>query len=336
MNTPLGPILFAFFEDHLRAQKGMSLGSVHSYRDTMRLFLQFAAQQRKRHLSRLTLADLSSDRVLQFLTHLEQVRHNNRRTRNQRLAALHSFFDYAAGHAPEMLHEAARVRAIPNKRIAPSETFYLERDEVNAVIAAINGDSQQSQRDRALLLFLFNTGARVQEVADLRCANLDLQGPLRVRLHGKGDKWRALPLWQETAALLKPLVANRSSDQPVFISRQQEALTRFGIYKIVRRCTRQLAPKQVNGHERPISPHVFRHGTAVSMLEAGAELNVIRAWLGHVSIETTNRYAEISMRMKEEAMRMCEPPVSLNVVEGYPKHAVWRDDKSLLNWLASL
>lgn len=309
---------------------------MRSYRDTLRLLLQFAAQQRKCHLSRLTLADLSSDRVPQFLAHLEQVRHNNRRTRNQRLAALHCFFEYAAGQAPEILHEAARVRAIPSKRVAPSETFYLERDEVNAVIAAIDGDSQQSRRDRALLLFLFNTGARVQEVADLRCANLDLQGPLRVRLHGKGDKWRALPLWQETATLLKPLVADRSSDQPVFITRQQQPLTRFGIYKIVRRCTRQLAPKQVNGHERPISPHIFRHSSAVCMLEAGVEPNVIRAWLGHVSFETTNRYAEISMRMKEAAMRLCEPPVPSHVVEGCPKHAVWRDDKSLLDWLTSL
>jgi integrase/recombinase XerD len=336
MNTSLGPVLLAFFEDHLQVQKGMRLGSVRSYRDTLRLFLQFAAKERKSHLSRLTLADLSSERVLQFLAHLEQVRHNGRRTRNQRLAALHAFFEYAAGKAPEILHEAARVRAIPSKRVAPSETFYLERDEVQALIAAIDGDDSQSQRDRALLLFLFNTGARVQEVADLRCANLDLQGPLRVRLHGKGDKWRALPLWKETAALLRPLVADRSADQPVFVSRKQQPLTRFGLYKIVRRCTRQLTPKRVNGQERAISPHIFRHSSAVCQLEAGIELNVIRAWLGHVSLDTTNRYAEISMRMKEEAMQLCEPPVPSDAVKGSPKHAVWRDDKSLLDWLASL
>lgn len=336
MNAPLGPILLSFFENHLKVQKGLSLGSIRSYRDTLRLFLQFTAKQRHCHLSRLALPDLTSDGVLEFLAYLEQERNNHRHTRNQRLSALHTFFEYVAGQIPEMLHEAARVRQIPFKRAAPPETFYLERDEVMAVIAAIKGDSARDQRDRALLLFLYNTGARVQEVADLHCGDLDMNGQMRVRLHGKGDKWRACPLWQQTINLIRPLVANRNPDEPVFTARRREPLTRFGIYKIVRRRTEQLPPRKINGHERHISPHVFRHATAVSLLESGVEVNVIRAWLGHTSVETTNRYAEISLRMKQAATQICEPPITSNGSAALSKRAVWRDDKSLLDWLNSL
>jgi integrase/recombinase XerD len=337
MNDILGPVLFSFFEDHLKLQKGLRLSSIRSYRDTLRLFLQFVAQRQHRHLSRLVLADLTSDQVLQFLTYLEQERHNHRRTRNQRLAALHAFYEYAASRSPEFLHEAARVRAIPFKRVAPPETFYLERDEVMSVITSITGDGGQAKRDRALLTFLYNTGARVQEVVDLHCADVDLDKPFRVRLHGKGDKWRACPLWQETAALLRPLVVGRRQDAAVFTTRRQHPLTRFGIYKIVRRRTDQLLPpKQIGGQVRHVSPHILRHATAVSLLEGGAELNVIRAWLGHASLETTHRYAEINMRMKEAAMRLCEPSDQLSSSVTSHTGAVWRDDKMLLDWLRQL
>jgi site-specific recombinase XerD len=336
MNPSLGPILLAFFEDHLKVQKGLRLGSIRSYRDTLRLFLKFVSERTKHRISKLALVELTSDQVLQFLTYIEDERHNHRRTRNQRLAALHCFFEYAAIQAPEMLHEAARVAAIPVKRVAPSETFYLERDEVQAVLGAVGTDGKKAQRDGALLLFLYNTGARVQEVADLRCADLDLQDPFRVRLHGKGDKWRACPLWPETASLLKALVSGRTPDQPVFVSLHQQPLTRFGIYKIVRRRTSQLPPKQVNGKARYISPHVFRHATAVSLLESGAEPNLIRGWLGHVGLGTTNRYTEITIRMKEAALRACEPPTTSSSSLAHPRHPVWRDDETLLNWLQSL
>ena len=185
--------------------------------------------------------------------------------------------------------------------------------------------------------FLYNTGARAQEVADLRFDHLDLGAHSRVRLHGKGDKWRTCPLWDETARLLRlllePHVEQSLSQAAVFASSAGRPLTRFGIYKIVRRHSQFLDSNGPPPKRRTISPHVFRHTTAVHLLEAGVEVNVIRGWLGHADLSTTNRYAEINTRTKEAALRACEPP---DASEGFPRRPVWRSDEALLNWLASL
>lgn len=330
----LGQVTLSFFEDHLKAQKGVRPLTVKSYRDAFRLFLHFVATEARRPISRLTLEDLTFERVLSFLRHLEEHRHNHIRTRNQRLAALRTFFEYLVARMPEMLSVAERVAAIPTKRVPPSETFFLERDQVATLFTQLPGQSLSAARDRTLLLFLYNTGARVQEVAELRVANLDLTTQPRVRLHGKGDKWRTCPLWAETAQQLRTLLAissrTPSADEPVFTSRAGGALTRFGIYKIVRRHTEHLTTAE----HRHVSPHIFRHTTAMHLIEAGVEVNVIRGWLGHVSLETTNRYAEITIRAKEAALSACEPPLAIS--EGCPLKPVWRSDESLLGWLASL
>lgn len=177
----------------------------------------------------------------------------------------------------------------------------------------------------------------MQEVADLTVANLELGPQPRVHLHGKGDKWRSCPLWEETARQLRALLDARTPSEvgsPVFASRSGQPLTRFGIYKIVRRRTQALEAAQPAAQRRRISPHVFRHTTAVHLLEAGVEVNVIRGWLGHASLITTNRYAEISAKAKEAALRACQPPVEVS--SGSLRSAVWRDDQALLNWLSSL
>lgn len=332
----LGPVLYSFFEDYLKCQKGLRTSSLKSYRDSLKLFLLFLAEKTAHKVSRLTLADLTGAQVLAFLQSLEINRNNQVRTRNQRLAAIRCFFDYLARRVPEMLTEAQSVAAIPTKRTAPAKTFYLERDEMQSLFASLPSKGPFALRDRVLLLFLYNTGARVQEVADLRRKNLELEGRLRVHLHGKGDKWRVCPLWKETVALLNKLVAEQSGSDPeraVFVSQQGHALTRFGIYKIVRRHTRSLLKS--NEFRRRISPHTFRHTSAVHLLEAGVEVNVIRGWLGHVSLETTNRYAEINIRMKEAALQACEPPPSASS-EAFPRKPIWRDDAELMKWLKTL
>lgn len=335
--TALGPVIYAFFERHLKAEKGLSPASVRSYRDALRLLLAFVASQRRRQITRLEIEDLTADRVREFLGHLEGERGNHIRTRNQRLAALHTFFAYLAGQVPEMLAEAERVAAIPMKRVPPPGTRFLERDEIEALFAGMLTEGPSALRDRTLLLFLYNTGARVQEVVDLTIGNLLLEPQPRVHLRGKGGKWRTCPLWPETARLLRDLLAaapsSTSSNSPVFVSRQGTPLTRFGIYKLVRRHTAALGVGQ-EGLPRRISPHVFRHTTAVHLLEAGVEVNVIRGWLGHVSLDTTNRYAEINIRMKEAALLACTPPTGASAQ--FPRRPVWRDDASLLNWLQSL
>lgn len=329
--TPtLGALLQGFFVDHLISLKGLRPATVRSYRDTIRLLLIFVAADKHTKITRLATADLTFDRVAHFLRHLEADRHNHIRTRNQRLAAIHALFDYIATRSPEMLHVCQQVAAIPMKRVAPAETRFLERDEIEDLFAGLSDDGSLGLRDRTLLLFLYNTGGRVQEVADLRVAHLDLGAHPRVRLHGKGDKWRTCPLWQTTAQLLRDLLDPApTAETAVFVAHGQP-LTRSGIYKIVRRHAARLDDPRTG---RRVSPHTFRHTTAVHMLEAGVDVNVIRGWLGHADLSTTNRYAEINTNTKQAALRATEPPGSS---AGSRSSAIWRTDTKLLDWLASL
>jgi len=329
-DQPAGPVVHSFFADHLITVKGLRPASVRSYRDTIRLLLIFTASDKGCKITRLTLGDLTYDRVVRFLRHLEQDRGNHVRTRNQRLAALHTFFEYIAGRSPEMLATCQRVTAIPMKRAAPPETRFLERDEVEDLLRRLPRDGRHALRDRALLLFLYNTGARAQEAADLRAGHLDLGEHPLARLHGKGDKWRTCPLWRQTAELLTTLTGpDAGPGDAVFASRGQP-LTRFGIYKIVRRHAARLDDPRTG---RKISPHTFRHTAAVHLLEAGVEVNVIRGWLGHADLSTTNRYAEINTKAKQEALRSLQPP---GTSAGPRTKPAWQSDETLLNWLAAL
>jgi integrase/recombinase XerD len=335
MNTSqsLGHYLHAYFEDHLVCQKGLQVTTVRSYRDTIRLFLQFIAAEKHIKLTRMQYSDLTSNHVLSFFQYIEKERGNGVATRNQRLAALRSFFEYLANRIPEMLIEAQRVAAVPTKRTKPPRTIFIEKDEAEALFDEKWLKTPQALRDRTLLLFLYNTGARAQEVADLCVNNYDSNPKPRVHLHGKGDKWRVCPLWLQTATLLDELIISfaKEPEHPVFVSRTGRALTRFGIYKIVRRYVTQCDSIK---NSSSISPHSFRHAAAVNLLESGVDINVIRAWLGHVSLETTNRYAEISLRMKAEALQACEPPMHPSMA--HLQKSKWRDDESLLKWLESI
>ena len=328
----LGPVLHSFFASHLITVKGLRPASVRSYRDTVRLFLLFIAADKGCKITRLTLSDLTFDRVVAFLRHLEQERGNHPRTRNQRLAALHCLFDYLAGREPDMLATGQQVAAIPIKRAAPPETRFLERDEIEDLLRQLPRDGPLALRDRALILFLYNTGARAQEVAGLRAEHLDLGEHPLVRLHGKGGKWRTCPLWQQTARLLTALpgpAGPPAPGAPVFAAHGQP-LTRYGIYKIIRRHASRFDDPRTG---RRVSPHTFRHTAAVHLLEAGVEVNVIRGWLGHADLATTNRYAEINTKTKLAALQAAEPH---DVSAGSRTNPIWRSDQSLLNWLASL
>lgn len=235
--TNIGPVLFAFFEDYLKVQKGLRLTSVQSYRDTLKLFIVYVAKQNNRHVTKLSLTDLSADRVLAFLHSIETDRNNQVRSRNQRLAALRTFYRFLATHYMDMLVEAERVEAIPTKRTPPPETFYLERDEIDLLFKSLPKTGFFAIRDRSILMLLYNTGARAQELVDLHVSDVDLNDPLRVRLHGKGDKWRSCPIWPETAKLLSQLDSVRQGDPslPLFVSSTGHPLTRFGLYKLVKR-----------------------------------------------------------------------------------------------------
>lgn len=336
MNTlTLGQIVHSFFVDYLPVTKGLRPSSIATYRDGMRLFLRFVAQDVGRTVVTLPLSDLTANRVLAFLRALEADRHNHVRTRNHRLTMLRTFFAYLGDRMPECLVTAEQVARMPTKRVPPPETTYMDRTDVEALFTRLPSGTWAAERDRTLLLFLYNTGARVQEAADLRVGHLQLDPRACVRLHGKGDKWRTCPIWPDMATRLQQLLASHQGVTPedaVFRSQRGCALTRFGIYKIVRRHAAFL-DKDSMKRGRRVTPHVVRHSTAVHMLEAGVEVNVIRGWLGHVSLETTNRYAEISMRTKEAALKTCTPPV---LAKGFACKAPWRTDASLMEWLDSL
>lgn len=341
MTAPtFGSIVYSFFLDYLPQQKGLYPSSIRSYRDTMRLFLIFAAGQSRCGVSELRFEYLGFERVLAFLRDLEQTRHNAIATRNQRLAGLHTFYEYVGRRMPEMLHVCAQVAAIPVKRCPLPETRFMAREEVQTLFAQLPEHGRLALRDRTLLLFLYNTGARVSEVTGLLIEQLALTTPPHVRLLGKGGKWRTCPLWEQTALALRQLLDERGASRPsdyVFTAMTGEPMTRFGIYKRVRRLVAGIdtgtedAPSALS--RRRVTPHVFRHTTAVHLLEAGVEVNVIRGWLGHASLNTTNRYAEITVRMKEAALKLCEPPTS---AVGRPRKSAWHDDAELMKWLASL
>lgn len=336
MNTlTIGSLVQGFFIDYLPQQKGLRESTIRSYRDTLKLFIKWISGHLKINVSCLTLEDFTFESVLQFLQHIEDNRHNSISTRNQRLAALHTFFEYMGRQSPEMLRVNEKVSAIPIKRTPPPETRFLSHEEIQLLFSKIPNNTRCGMRDKTLLLFLYNTGARVQEVADVRIEHLRLDNSPGVRLHGKGGKWRSCPLWKETASAIKALINSeriKTSTGHLFRSSKGDPLTRHGIYKRVRKYALMIEDDGAESAVR-ITPHVFRHSTAVHLLESGVEVNVIRGWLGHVSLETTNRYAEITEKTKMEALTLCDP---LQVEESHFRPNKWHGESHLIDWLSSL
>lgn len=331
----LAPYIRSFFEDYLACQRNVSRNTILSYRDGLKLLLGFAVRQLKKPATRLLVTDLTGTLVLAFLTDLEQARANAIQTRNHRLAALRGLFRYIGEREPLLLEHCRQVAELPLKRgAAVPEIRYLEKAEVTALLAAVPRDTPRGRRDYALLLFLYNTGARVQEVADTRVRWLTLQPPFKVELLGKGRKWRSCPLWESTAQHLQQLLDERrppaGPEEPLFVNRHGRPLSRSGIADILGRYVRKASSALPSLGRHPVTPHTLRHTTAMHLLQSGVEVNVIRAWLGHVSITTTSRYVEIDLAMKAKALEACEvgapvaPPPS------------WQANPDILAWLESL
>ncbi|WP_295407207.1 tyrosine-type recombinase/integrase [uncultured Thiocystis sp.] len=333
----LASVIQSYFLNYLSQDKGLQSSTIRSYRDSLRLFLIFVAGVNRRGVSKLDLEHLDYPAVQAFLHNMEAERGNAISTRNQRLAALHVFYEYLGRTVPEMLPSCAKVAAIPMKRCPLPEMTFLARDELEALFACIDPQDRLARRDRALLMLLYNTGARVSEVAQLTMGQLDLRSPAQVRLLGKGSKWRTCPLWSQTVRTLQAMLDERAPDlppdTPVFVGTGQLPMTRFGIYKRIRHYAQIWETSAKPTSQVRVTPHVFRHTAAVHLLEAGAEVNVIRGWLGHANLETTNRYAEITVRMKADALNLCEPVAAS---PGRSRKPTWQDDATMLAWLSSL
>jgi integrase/recombinase XerD len=333
--TSLAYALRAFFADHLPAVRGVSPHTVCSYRDAFMLLLRFLAERRGRPVVKLDFKDLSPKEVIAFLHHLESQRGNGASTRNARLAAIHSFARFVATNHPEHLDLCQRIMAVPFKRARPRLVEYLESDEVAAILAAPPQTTPDGRRDHALLLTLFNTGARVQELLDLKPADLQLIRPFQVRLRGKGQKERFCPLWPRTAKVLRAFLADAGVDAgstgQLFRNHRGDPLTRFGVRYILNKYARLASSAATTLQAKRVHPHVVRHTTAVHLLQAGVDMVTISHWLGHASVETTNRYAAVDLEMKRAAIAKARPVVKVD-----PAVAAWRRKASILAWLEAL
>jgi integrase/recombinase XerD len=302
--TSAGYWVRRFLSEYLVHERGASRNTQQSYRDAFCLFLPFVADRRKTAVDKLAIDDLSPKVLLEFLSHLEQTRSCSVATRNQRLATLHAFARFTGERSPEHVEWCRQIRTVPFKRAGRDPLSYMEKDEMDELLRAPDRASGQGQRDYALLLFLYNSGARATEavrvaIEDLTC---EAAGTGSVKIQGKGRKIRFCPLWKKTMAELKPLIRGRDTAGPLFLSRYGEAMTRFGIHALVTRHAEAAAKKIPSLRTKRISPHTIRHTTATHLLRAGVDLNTIRAWLGHVSLDTTNIYAETDLALKAKAL----------------------------------
>lgn len=329
----LGPWIKRFLMEYLVSVKNFSSNTQRSYRDTLCLLLPFMARQIRKTIDQLTVEDISPEHLRIFLLDLEQTRHSSAMTCNQRLAAIHSLAKFIELYSPEHIQWCGEIMDIPFKKTPRSLISYLEKTEMDALLSAAEGQLPQQRRDHALLLFLYNTGARADETAQLTIADLDLaHAPGRdhssVVIRGKGNKLRRCPLWQQTVNEIAPLIEGRSPSEYVFLNRCKQPITRFGIHTLVERYA-QRASRQISSiKSKRISPHTIRHTTATHLLRAGVDINTIRAWLGHVSINTTNIYAETDLEMKAKALALCE-------IKTKPIKR-WRNDVHLLEYLRTL
>lgn len=294
----------SYFTEYLPTQRGASVHTIRAYRDALTMLFQFVAEQRGRAVASLQLGDIDADAVTRFLDHIETQRSNSAATRNCRRAAIRSFFKHLLRNDLAHSQQYVRVLAIPAKKARQPPATYLEAEDVRLIISRPNRRTVDGWRDYTLLLFLYNTGARVSEAAGLRWDDLQLTSPRQVRLHGKGNKERLLPLWTETANALHRLrgMSGATDGQYVFLNRNSQPITRDGVAYVLGKYVAAAARDNPVLRRKHITPHVLRHSCAVALLQSGTDVTVIRDYLGHASVATTGRYITTNLQMKREAM----------------------------------
>jgi len=298
-------LLEAFFTDRLMRQRHASAHTIVSYRDTFRLLLQYAQRRLRKAPSDLTIADLDTPLLGAFLEHLEQERHNSARTRNVRLAAIHSFFRYVALHEPQCSAVAQRVLAMPSKRHVRRPIEFLTRVEVEALLAAPDPRRWTGRRDRALLLLAVQTGLRAAELIGLRCQDIVLGGPgAHVRCLGKGRKLRCTPLRKDTVAVLRTWLRERQGEpsDPAFPNTRDTALSHDGLEYVLAKHLATARRHCTSLTRKHVTPHALRHTVAMDMLQHGCDRSIIALWLGHESVETTSMYLHADPKLKEQAL----------------------------------
>ncbi|HEX5483593.1 MAG TPA: tyrosine-type recombinase/integrase [Terriglobia bacterium] len=330
ISADLSSLLQSFFTDRLLRQRQASPHTIAGYRDCFRLLLHFAKEQLGKMPSKLRVEDLDAPFIGLFLEHLEGVRKNSAQTRNARLGAIHSFFQYVALEEPALALQCQRILAVPNKRHERRPIEFLNREEIDALLVVPTPSTWLGRRDRTFLLLAVQTGLRVSELIGLNGQDVVLGTGAHVRCLGKGRKQRCTPLRPETARALDAWLreCHALPDHPVFPSVRGGRLSRDAVERLITKYTHRAERTCPSLKRKKVSPHVLRHAAAMDLLHHGVDRSVIALWLGHESVETTQMYLHADMRLKEKALSRTAP---LGV-----KPARYRPDDKLLAFLEAL
>lgn len=326
--------LSRFLSEYLAGQRDLSPNTIKAYRDVFVLLLRYCRDEKGLVIERLDIQHIDADLISGFLNHLQNERGCSARTVNQRLAALHAFFRYLQVEVPECLLQSQRILAIPLRRFVRKEVSYLSKEFLAALLAQPDVHRSIGRRDAVLLSVLYDTGARVQEIINMTVGDVRLDSPAQVRILGKGRKVRIVPLMENTAHLLKKymdehcLTLPEQFDRSLFVNKQGNSLTRPGVNYILQKhveSARDVCP----AFKQKVTPHTLRHTKAMQLVEAGVTLDIVRDFLGHTDVKTTELYARANLEMKRAAIEKLSPtPV--------PEVSSWKKNKTLLNWLQTL
>lgn len=333
MITTLSTLVTDFFVAHLASERNVSRHTAIAYRDAIKMFLRFAANFQNRTVDRLRIEDLSVKIILEFLNHLETVRKNSVRTRNARLAAIHSFFRYVLSREPVLASLCQRVLTISFKKTAQPALGYLSKEEVKNLLSQIDRSTHDGERDYLLLALLYDTGARVQELLDLKPTDFRLESPAFVKIIGKGRRERLCPLLPQTTRLVARFITEQGrffeDNCPIFVNRSGQKLSRHGVRYLMKKYLTIAQQKMPSLGRRSISPHTLRHTKAMHLLQSGLPLITIKDILGHADIKSTEIYIQTDLEMKRKALQLAGTP---SQVRKYRRAGT----SDLLAWLESL
>jgi len=332
MTHSIAKFIKRFFSHYLPVQKGLAPNTILAYRDAVKLVLCYASDTLNKSVEELCVEDIKESLVLHFLDHLENTRGCSAGTRNARLAAIRALFSFIAREEPSLVLHCQMIRTIPIKRTQHKSVDYLEENEMQALLDSVELNSRTEVRDKALLLLLYNTGARVSEIVGLKVADLRLDGVAQVKLLGKVNKYRSCPLWPETVEALEAYLNQRTpkdpADHQLFLNANGAHITRFGVRHIIGKYATTAKSQCPSIAAKTVTTHTIRHTTAMHLLRSGNDVNMVSYWLGHADINTTHIYVQIDMEMKRQMLQKIRPP---DVKKPLP----WQNP-NILQWLNSL